>query len=166
MDYCFKCREYIPNGQVCEKCAEEVKRDNGLAINEFATEVHDNARAHGWWDKPISLPEAVALMHSELSEALQAYRNGDPVMWFECMESGDEHRPCDPEDEFDCLNYKTRYDCKYRSAKPEGVAVEFADCIIRILDYMAYLRVDVEDILTAKHEYNKTREYRHGGKII
>lgn len=31
-------------------------------------------------------------------------------------------------------------------------------------DYLAYMGVDVEAVLMAKHEYNKGREYRHGGK--
>lgn len=51
-----------------------------------------------------------------------------------------------------------------RRCKPEGVAVELCDAIIRILDYLAYMGVDVEAVLMAKHEYNKGREYRHGGK--
>ena len=50
------------------------------------------------------------------------------------------------------------------TCKPEGVAVELCDAIIRILDYLAYMGVDVEAVLMAKHEYNKGREYRHGGK--
>jgi hypothetical protein len=29
---------------------------------------------------------------------------------------------------------------------------------------IAYMGVDVEAVLMAKHEYNKGREYRHGGK--
>lgn len=27
-------------------------------------------------------------------------------------------------------------------------------------------RIDIESILRAKHEYNKTRPYRHGGKLL
>ena len=53
---------------------------------------------------------------------------------------------------------------KTGTCKPEGVAVELCDAIIRILDYLAYMGVDVEAVLMAKHEYNKGREYRHGGK--
>ena len=29
-----------------------------MNINQLAKEVHDNAVAHGWWDKPPALPEA------------------------------------------------------------------------------------------------------------
>lgn len=47
---------------------------------------------------------------------------------------------------------------------PEGLAVELCDAIMRILDYLAYMHVDVEAVLEAKHAYNLGRPYRHGGK--
>lgn len=39
-----------------------------------------------------------------------------------------------------------------------------ADVIIRVLDYCAYAGIDIENVLEVKHEYNKSRPYRHGGK--
>lgn len=30
-----------------------------MNINQLAKEVHDNAVAHGWWDKPPALPEVL-----------------------------------------------------------------------------------------------------------
>lgn len=46
--------------------------------------------------------------------------------------------------------------------KPEGWAV---DCMIRILDYLGHTGADVDAILREKHEYNKTRPYKHGKKF-
>lgn len=54
--------------------------------------------------------------------------------------------------------------CSAKSKKPEGMAVELADCIIRILDTCAFMSIDIERAIRAEMEYNKTRPYRHGGK--
>lgn len=40
--------------------------------------VHTNARDKGWWNEERNDGEAIALMHSELSEALEALRKGNP----------------------------------------------------------------------------------------
>ena len=40
--------------------------------------VHTNAKAKGWWDEDRNDGECIALMHSELSEALEALRKGNP----------------------------------------------------------------------------------------
>lgn len=106
-----------------------------IDIDEFAKEVHANSIDHGWWEEERELPEIIALCHSELSEALEAYRKGEPMIWM----NGD---------------------------KPDGIGIEMCDCIIRILDYLAFKGFDIEDALYAKHEYNKSRPYRHGNKRI
>ena len=41
-------------------------------------EIHDNAKSKGWWDEDRNDAECIALMHSELSEALEALRHGNP----------------------------------------------------------------------------------------
>jgi len=41
-------------------------------------EVHQIAREKGWWDEERNDAECIALMHSELSEALEALRAGCP----------------------------------------------------------------------------------------
>lgn len=43
----------------------------------LAKEIHENAKEKGWWDKPRDIPELLCLVHSEVSEALEAYRNFD-----------------------------------------------------------------------------------------
>ena len=44
----------------------------------MAVEAHEIAVNKGWWDKERNDGEMIALMHSELSEALEALRHGDP----------------------------------------------------------------------------------------
>lgn len=132
-------------------------------FNEIAKEIHQNAVEHGWWDEPRTFGEIVALCHSELSEALEEYRAKKPMVYKNCMEYGGDI-PCRGKD---CVEY---YDGKceldFLFQKPEGIAVEMADCIIRILDWAGKEGLDMDAIIREKMDYNKTRQYRHGGKVL
>lgn len=135
-------------------------------MTALAKEIHANAVAHGWWDEERSFGDIIALCHSELSEALEEYRANRPMVWYACNEATPSTGPCTPADEFECLNYGEETGCKYRDTKPEGVAVEMIDCLIRILDWCGRHDIDVDALLAEKHAYNKTRPYKHGGKRI
>lgn len=138
-----------------------------MNLTEFAKEVHENAKNHGWWDEDKSFGDVIALCHTELSEAFEEHRNGHKPteIYFNCKLDG-----VSDKDECDDKNI----DCCYREgkgeictkAKPEGIPIELADCIIRILDYCGHENIDIENALKIKHEYNKTRSYKHGNKIL
>ena len=134
-----------------------------MNLNELANEAHQIAVEHGWWSPEPSFGDLVSLMHSELSEALEEYRAGRPMVWHGCMFP-------DPESQYECeMNEgckQNRETCKARDKKPEGIAVELADCIIRILDWAGKEGVDMESIIKEKMAYNRTRPYRHGGKLL
>ena len=49
-------------------------------LNELAQKINETAHVHGWWDTDRSFGDIIALCHSELSEALEAYRNHEDVM--------------------------------------------------------------------------------------
>jgi hypothetical protein len=46
-----------------------------MTLNDYADTIHMIAVQKGWWEKNRNFGEMVALMHSELSEALEAHRN-------------------------------------------------------------------------------------------
>jgi len=52
------------------------RRDkNNWDIKEFIKECHKVAKTKGWWEVDRNEGELIALMHSELSEALESMRN-------------------------------------------------------------------------------------------
>lgn len=48
--------------------------------------------------------------------------------------------------------------------KPEGLAAEYADTLIRILHWFIQHDINVDEVVREKLRYNMTRGHRHGGK--
>lgn len=134
-------------------------------LNELAGKIHENAVHHGWWEKPREFTEIVALCHSELSEALEEYRDWRPLIYRNCRrcKSVADCPVCHPKySNGNCPGW--REDCPARGEKPEGAAVEMTDCLFRILDYLASEHVDIDAVVAEKMAYNAGRPNRHGGK--
>lgn len=111
-------------------------------IAEWTEEIHEYAKKAGWWDDPEGEGRSPAmlfvLVHSEISEALEEYRDGRGL--------------------------NERYYNAEKPTKPEGIPSELADAVIRILDMCAHWGIDLDAVMREKHEYNLTRGYKHGGK--
>lgn len=92
-------------------------------LTAMTREVLEWCQSKGWYDKPVSFGEAMALLHSEVSEALEAWR----IWGTDDGTAGSAINPGgDP------------------GAKPEGVGSEFADILIRLLDDCGRFDVDLE----------------------
>ena len=48
-----------------------------LTIENLQHNAYATAKDKGWWDKERSFGDLIALCHSELSEALEAFRDGE-----------------------------------------------------------------------------------------
>ncbi|MFT4415303.1 MazG nucleotide pyrophosphohydrolase domain-containing protein [Fredinandcohnia humi] len=46
-------------------------------INNLCKQAYETAKSKGWHDKPVETGTLLALIHSEVSEALEADRKGD-----------------------------------------------------------------------------------------
>lgn len=112
-----------------------------MKMNKFAAEVHQNAVEHGWWDEERSFGEIIALCHSELSEALEEYRAKRPMVYF-VVEMDDGKGGTYLAIREDIISEED-----FAGEKPEGIAVELADCIIRILDWFGKEEMSADDLM-------------------
>lgn len=113
--------------------------NNTNTINKWINFIGEYNAQNGWHDN-WDLKEKLLMVHTEISEAVEELRIPGHYTDQEYYNPG--------------------------SLKPEGFAVEIADAIIRLFDIVYVENIDLEYMLYIKSSYNKTRGYRHGGKLI
>lgn len=119
------------------------------SLQQMGDEVYAWAVRKGWEPDPTrTFGDECALLHSEVSEALEAFRDwgladatGNPI-----------HAPLGT--------------AAPRPAKPEGVGSEFADILIRLVHYATVHGFDLEAEYERKMAYNEGRPWRHGGRAL
>lgn len=94
--------------------------------------------ANGWYDSERTFGDDIALLHSEVSEAFEAYRIDGNV----------------------AMNSATGLYNK------DAVGAELADVLIRLLDTCHRYGVDLGLEFGRKLDYNRERPYRHGDKAL
>ena len=113
-----------------------------LDLKQLSEEIRAVNLEHGWDSYVGSVPERFSekmlLIVSEISEALEEFRNHRGINEVYCNDE--------------------------KPDKPEGIPIELADAIIRILDFCEGNDIDIVKAIEGKVAYNKTRPYRHGGK--
>jgi len=108
------------------------------ALCTLQTAIGDNAKAHGFHEGVLNIPEKIALIHSEASEALECYREIKII--------------------------KMLAEPAYAGTKPVGFISELADVVIRCFDTSYIIGGDLGKVILEKMAYNETRPYRHGNK--
>lgn len=110
------------------------------ALNGLAIDIAQENEIKGFWDdadNPLIIPVKLALIHDEVSEALQVHRD----------RFGDS-----PED----MNTTMTYD------QEKEFTEELADIVIRTLDLAGYYDLPIGDVVAAKLEKNRNRPPKHG----
>ena len=120
------------------------------SIAELSKEIHENARAKGFWDKERNLGEMLMLIVSEVSEAMEADRENRYTETSISAINGWVH------DKDFVPNFKRTVKNTFED--------ELADVCIRVFDLAYSKGFDLQAHIEAKMRYNGKREHMHGKK--
>jgi len=116
--------------------------------------IRETNEAHGFEsevtdENPGMFSQTMLLVVSEISEALEEFRNHNGVRhiyWSDGQGGTSDHR------------IEGLYE------KPEGIPIEIADAVIRLFDFCAANKINLEGAMLTKMVYNNKRSFRHGNK--
>ncbi len=120
-------------------------------LNNTCKNVFRENDARGFWPsnpQDRNIGELIALIHSELSEALEADRKGRFVN-AECNFLESKYS-----------KWKDWFEAEIKDTFQD----EIADTFIRLMDLCGGLKIDIEYHIKKKLEYNLLREHKHGKK--
>lgn len=118
-------------------------------LEDMQVEVRQVNEQNGWFENSRTFGDDMALLHSEVSEMYEAYRQ-----WL-LEDVTNDVRPRGEDDEL-----------VGPQPKPEGVGSEAADILIRLLDTCDRNGIDLRAEYERKIAHNMTRGHRHGGKNV
>jgi len=121
-------------------------------INKLAEEIHENAKSKGFFDSEKNIGEMLCLIHSEVSEALEADRKSHyaAISLF------------DREFEANKTHGKDMaFDIAFKTHIKNSFEDELADVMIRVMDLAAFKGIDLEYHINMKMKYNSMREHKH-----
>ena len=162
-----------------------------MDLKALQREAHAIAKDHGWWDEPRTFGDCIALVHSELSEALEAYRVcgivdcphehtegagvaaeladvvirvADMAEWYEWKLPKRQLLAFDPNESFgEHIVSAHEMLSGVRGSEPAVVLSDFVEYIRAMASHYG---IDLDAAIAAKMFYNRTRPYRHGGKVL
>lgn len=132
------------------------------AMEKLQERAHNNSRAKGFWTGPENdnIPTKLCLIHSEVSEWLEAFRKNP-------------NDPCGKMEEYQPRkvdNFGNPVMMPLSIIASGGVRAvtkeeeEAADVFIRLLDLCQARGIDLARVTLAKMRYNESRPMMHGGK--
>lgn len=135
-------------------------------------EIHKNAVEHGWWERPRNIFEMLALSTSEGSEALEEYRNQkegwEDRFYIELADKYIRLKDQKQAEDEGLVSFETKD--KKDLTVPEKIGIIQASIFrlsinetIELIETL-FDKEKLYNAIVKKHEYNKTRPYKHGGK--
>lgn len=132
------------------------------AMEKLQKRAHANSRDKGFWDGPENdnVPTKLALIHSEVSEWLEAFRK-DPKA------PTDKRVPIPGTDGVSDSDSRVLSILEGGKVRPMTCEEEeAADVLVRLMDLCERRGVDLARVTLAKMAYNETRPAMHGGKRV
>lgn len=133
----------------------------GLILNDhdalrlMGEEVYACNVANGWFEADRSFGDDIALLHSEVSEMLEEFRDHRTTTLYEHTQVSNGNKFIDPRAEIEGV-----------MGKPVGVPSEAADVLVRLLDTCRRYDIDLFAEWRQKLDFNWTRGHKHGGKAL
>jgi len=120
-------------------------------LNQLSEQVNTFVASIGFDNADV--PLRTALIHSEISEAFEAFRKDKVFKLNQSEKNVLEGWVQDDE-------FKKEFEAKCKDTFED----EIADSIIRLLDLCGKMGIDIEYHIQQKMRYNATRGYKYGGK--
>lgn len=121
-------------------------------INELSKQIHEANRKKGFYEDEKNIGEMLALIHSEVSEALECDRKDK---YFKKLQL-----PLGNYEQLPDLTFQIQFSSDVKDTFED----ELADIMIRVMDLAAFKGVDLQKHIKAKMRYNALRPYKHGKK--
>lgn len=147
---------------------DDIRNALGKSLSTMAAEVKANNVEKGWYDEERSVGDEVALLHSEVSEFLDAWRKHgftEQVVYENVRHASEVTFGGDGPNDLSNLG-REQLEEMFGIGKPIDAPSEAADVLIRLLDLCERHGIDLEAEYERKMRFNRTRSYRHGGRAL
>jgi len=136
---------------------------NVKGLNDLSKQFHEFQINAGFADSNIT--QRLMLVHSEISEAFEAYRKDKYARLtdFEALVSKSRIIQKDPS-YVGTISPEFAWKTKFESCIKDSFEDELADVIIRLLALCAENNIDIERHIQLKMKYNELRGFKYGGK--
>lgn len=144
-------------------------------LNKISKQVYEANKLKGFDVKTENIGQTLCLIHSEISEALEAVRKNryadiekmnnqikdrrnriDDILNFKIPARN--HTIIEAQNETEDFTFKNSFQCCIKDTFED----EIADTFIRLMDLVGALEIDIDSHIEVKRRYNSLREFKHG----
>lgn len=120
-------------------------------LNEISKQVYEANKLKGFDVKKENIGQTLCLIHSEISEALEATRKNRHADLNTATINGT-----------DKLESDSIFKAVFSQYIKDTFEDEIADTFIRLMDLVGALEIDIDKHIELKRRFNSLREYKHG----